>query len=146
MNINKINNEAEDKQEKQLTQLHIAIEKACFNLLEDFAIEFEFGQELEDFIKKHPIPGKKWFSKPKPTKIPAQIEIAKKTLELNVLNKESCIDATIYLWEALCSNGDPMSKRERQYAEKAIRTCLQNNTINLNIIFDAIDSATILIF
>lgn len=127
MNMNKITSAinvvlaaaaAENQQEAQITQLHMAVEKTCVNLLIDAT--------LGTIINKR------------------AIEIPQKALELNLLKKEGCIDATIYLWEALYRNNDPMSKRERQRAEKAIHACLsRNNTININTIFYAISSVMV---
>lgn len=124
-----------EKEKEKLQILHKEVEKYCLNLL--------ISYEMEEFIKKLP---KSWIIPKLPlteTKL-TKTEITKKTLELNILKNDGCIDAAIYLWEALRGNGDPLSKRERQRAETAIRTCLsQNNTININTIFCAISSAII---
>lgn len=131
MDMNKITNTinvvlaaaaAENKKEEQLRQLHIAIEEFCAKLLQDAIIDTTIAV----------ITTKK------------TIEVPAKALELNTLTNEGCIYAAIYLWEELCSNNDPLSKREGQRAEKAIRTCLlRNKTINMNTIFCAISSVIV---
>lgn len=127
---------AEKKQEEQLKQLHIAVGKTCCNLLEDAIIRETM---------KPPIgTGQKWLIKIEPT--PTQeIEIARKALEINIINtNESCINAAIYLWEALRGKNDPLSERERQRATKAIRTYLsRNDIINMETVFCAISSVII---
>ena len=114
--------EAENEQKEKMIQLHIAIEEFCAKLLQDAII----GTTIAVITAKK------------------TIEVPAKALELNTLTKESCTDAAIYLWEELCSNNDPLSKRERQRAEKAIRTCLlRNKTISMNTIFCAISSVIV---
>lgn len=70
------------------------------------------------------------------------IEIIQKTLEINIKDNFSCIDATIYLWNNIINNGSPLSSREEWRAYGAIEKCLaQNEDVNTNIIFTAIESA-----